>query len=82
MLRASGSIFGEGQPVHSAGIPELAFAAEDAALWTDADACSRFSANRMLEQIQTILDCLTLLDEMPKEAIGRIEKRAIRDRLP
>lgn len=82
VLRASGSIFGEGQPVHSAGIPELAFAAEDAALWTDADACSRFSANRMLEQIQTILDCLTLLDEMPKEAIGRIEKRAIRDRLP
>ena len=82
VLRASGSIFGEGQPVHSAGIPVLAFAAEDAQMWMDAAQESRFSASLMLQQIQTILDCLTLLDEMPKEAIGRIEKRVIRDRLP
>ena len=82
LLRASGSIFGEGQPVHSAGIPVLAFAAEDARLWTNDTQEDRFSASRMLEQVQTILDCLTLLDEMPKEAIGRVEKRAIRDMLP
>ena len=81
VLRASGSVFGEGQPVHSAGIPVLAFGAEDARLWTDDAQEDRFSSARMLDQIQTMLDCLTLLDEMPKEAIGRIEKRAIRDRL-
>lgn len=82
LLRASGTIFGEGQPVHSAGIPVLAFSTEDARIWTDDQQEERFSAARMLEQTQTILDCLTLLDEMPKEAIGRIEKRVIRDRLP
>ena len=81
ILRASGSVFGEGQPVHSAGIPVLAFDAEDAGLWTDDTQKTRFSSRRMLDQIQTMLDCLTLLDEMPKEAIGRIEKRAMRDRL-
>ena len=79
VLRASGAIFGEGQPVHSAGIPVLAFCAEDALLWSDETQHTRFSSARMLEQTQTILDCLTLLDEMPKEAIGRVEKRAIRD---
>lgn len=79
VLRASGAIFGEGQPVHSAGIPVLAFCAEDARLWTDDAQQARFSSSLMFEQVQTILDCLTLLDEMPKEAIGRVEKRAIRD---
>ncbi len=81
VLRASGTVFGEGQPVHSAGIPVLAFGAEDARLWTDDAQQERFSSSRMLDQIQTMLDCLTLFDEMPKEAIGRVEKRTIRDRL-
>lgn len=82
LLRASGTIFGEGEPVHSAGIPVLAFNTEDARMWTGESLQEQFSSELMLRQIQTILDCLTLLDEMPKESIGRIEKRAIRDRLP
>ena len=82
LLRAYAGIFGEGQPLHAAGVPVLAFTAEDAQIWTAQDLSRRFSAERMLEQLQTILDCLTLLDEMPRESIGRVEKLPLRAKLP
>ncbi|MBQ7541656.1 MAG: patatin family protein [Clostridia bacterium] len=82
VLRAYAGIFGEGQPLHEAGIPTLAFAAEDAQIWQRRDLSDRFSAERMLSQIQTMLDCLTLLDEMPKESVGRVQRQPLRSILP
>lgn len=82
VLRAYSGIFGEGTALHHAGIPCLAFAAEDARLWVHPDDASRFSSQKMLRQTQTVLDCLTLLDDMPRESIGRVQKQPLRSRLP
>ena len=77
VLRAYSDVYGEGQPMHAAGIPTLAFASEDLSLYDTAPvAAERFSAELALSQIQTMLDCLTMLDEMPRASIGRVEKRS------
>ena len=82
VLRAYSGIFGEGAALHHAGIPCLAFATEDARLWIHPADASRFSSQKMLRQTQTVLDCLTLLDDMPRESIGRVQKQPLRSRLP
>lgn len=82
VLRAYSGLFGEGEPLHHVGIPCLAWATEDARLWCTPQDASRFSPERMLAQIQTVLDCLTLLDDMPRESIGRVMKQPLRARLP
>ena len=76
VLRACSGIFGEGQPMVAAGIPTLSFAADGLALYNTQTDMSAFSASFAMEQIQTMLDCLTMLDEMPHAAIGHVEKRS------
>ncbi len=69
LIRSGNIVFGEGQPLNHEGIPTVAF---------NGDCISGdFSIDRMLDQIQTALDCLTFFEDIPKEAIGKSEKPSI-----
>ena len=71
--------FGEGQPLFNVHIPEIALvtAPDSLCVVSDSDEMEKFDENLMLEQIQTFLNCLSMIDDMPAEAIGPCERYSL-----
>lgn len=71
--------FGEGQPLFNAKIPEIAFVASPDSLCvvSESHEMEKFDAELMMQQTQTFLNCLTMIDDMPKSAIGSCEQNAL-----
>lgn len=64
--------FGEGQPLFDVKIPEIAYvpAPDSLCVISENNEMDKFNPDLMLEQMQTILNCLTIIDDMPQAAIG------------
>ena len=73
LVRAYSGICGTGQPLHAAGIPVLAFAADAPEAW-DALPEDAFDGSRMLRQLQTVLNCIARMEAIPRESIGQADR--------
>ena len=71
--------FGEGQPLFNVHIPEIALvtAPDSLCVVSDSHEMDKFDAELMLEQTQTFLNCLTMIDEIPAQAIGPCERYSL-----
>ena len=71
--------FGEGQPLFNVHIPEIALvtAPDSLCVVSDSHEMDKFDETLMLEQTQTFLNCLTIIDDLPSEAIGECERYSL-----
>ncbi|MCR4615116.1 MAG: hypothetical protein K5756_03105 [Clostridiales bacterium] len=71
--------FGEGQPLFNEHIPEIALvtAPDSLCVISETNEMDKFDETLMLEQIQTFMNCLTMIDDMPAEAIGHCERYSL-----
>ncbi len=71
--------FGEGQPLFNVKIPEISLVAAPDSLCvvSDSHEMEKFNASLMLQQIQTFLNCLTIIDDMPAAAIGSCDQYSL-----
>ncbi|MBQ7542251.1 MAG: hypothetical protein IJT44_08180 [Clostridia bacterium] len=71
--------FGEGQPLFNSHIPEIALvtAPDSLCVVSPTHEMEKFDPQLMFDQTQTFMNCLTMLDEMPKEAIGPCERYSL-----
>ena len=71
--------FGEGQPLFNVHIPEIALvtAPDSLCVISENHEMDKFDARLMFDQTQTFLNCLTMLDDMPREAIGPCERYSL-----
>ena len=71
--------FGEGQPLFNCRIPEIALVAAPDSLCTvsEGSEMEKFDEELMLEQTQTLLNCLTIIDSMPKAAMGKCDQYSL-----
>ena len=81
LVRAYSGKFGTGQPLHAAGIPVLAFAADAPVSW-DALPEDAFDGARMQRQLQTILNCISRMEEIPRESVGQADRAPLSSVLP
>lgn len=67
--------FGEGQPLFNVRIPEIALvtAPDSLCVVSRSNEMEKFDEELMLQQIQTFMNCLTIIDDMPTKAIGHCE---------
>ncbi|MCR5485198.1 MAG: patatin family protein [Clostridiales bacterium] len=71
--------FGEGQPLFNVRIPDISLVTAPYCLCvvSDNDEMDKFDPSLMLDQTQTFLNILTILDEMPKAAIGTCDQYSL-----
>ncbi len=71
--------FGEGQPLFNSHIPEIALvtAPDSLCVVSPSHEMEKFDESLMFDQTQTFLNCLTMLDDMPKEVIGPCERYSL-----
>ena len=71
--------FGEGQPLFNSHIPEIALvtAPDSLCVISPTNEMEKFDPQLMFDQTQTFMNCLTMLDDMPKEAIGPCERYSL-----
>ena len=71
--------FGEGQPLFNSHIPEIALvtAPDSLCVVSPSHEMEKFDPQLMFDQTQTFMNCLTMIDDMPKEAIGQCERYSL-----
>ena len=60
-------------------IPDIALvtAPDSLCVISESNEMEKFDEALMLEQIQTFMNCLTVIDDMPKKAIGHCERYSL-----
>ncbi|MBQ3151637.1 MAG: patatin-like phospholipase family protein [Clostridia bacterium] len=71
ILRTDGNMLSDGHILHSHGIPTVCFSGDET--------LHSFDRSVMIGQMQSALDCLAYFEEIPKEAIGKVEKQSFFD---
>ncbi len=71
--------FGEGQPLFNVHIPEIALvtAPDSLCVISESHEMEKFDEKLMFDQTQTFMNCLTMLDDLPREAIGPCERYSL-----
>ncbi len=71
--------FGEGQPLFNVRIPEISLVAAPDSLCVVSEnhEMDKYDAVLMLEQTQTFLNCLTIIDNMPRSALGNCDQYSL-----